>query len=56
MQQLDSESPLWDWCFEQLANDKGVHCEVESEGNRMQNICLRDTNYIQDLLRSDKFA
>lgn len=55
-QQLDGESPLWAWYWEPLANDKGVYCEVESEGSRRQSLGLRNTNYIQGLLRSDEFA
>lgn len=30
-----------------LAEDKGVHCEVESEGSRKQNSALRNTNHIR---------
>ena len=55
-QQLDGESPLWAWQWEPLANDKGVYCEVESEESRRQSLGLRNTNYIQGLLRSDEFA
>ena len=47
---------LWDWQWEPLAKDKGVHCEVESEGSRRQSLGLRNTNYIQGLLKSDEFA
>ena len=30
-----------------LAEDKGVHCEVESEGSWKQNSALRNTNHIR---------
>lgn len=30
-----------------LAEDKGVHCEVESEGSFRQNSSLRNTNHIR---------
>ncbi|KAJ51587.1 hypothetical protein CTM_12555 [Clostridium tetanomorphum DSM 665] len=33
-------------CWEPLADGKGVHREVESEGSRRQNLGLRNTNYI----------
>ena len=55
-QQLDGESPLWAWEWEPLANDNGVHCEVESEGSRRQSLGLRNTNYIRGVLRSDESA
>ena len=55
-QQLDGESPLWAWYWEPLANDKGVYCEVESEGSRRQSLGLRNTNYIQGSLRWDESA
>ena len=55
-QQLDGESPLWAWSWEQLSKDKGVHGEVKSEGSHRQSLGLRKTNYIQGLLKSDEFA
>lgn len=33
-----------------LADGKGVHCEVESEGSLMQNSDLRNTNNIRHIL------
>jgi hypothetical protein len=33
-----------------LAEGKGVHCEVESEGSPMQNSDLRNTNKIRHIL------
>ena len=38
-----------------LADGKGVHCEVESEGSLMQNSDLRNTNNIRHILW-DEFA
>ncbi len=38
-----------------LADGKGVHCEVESEGSLMQNSDLRNTNDIRHILW-DEFA
>jgi hypothetical protein len=32
-----------------LAEDKGVHCEVESEGSRRQNSAPRNTNHIRHI-------
>ena len=38
-----------------LADGKGVHCEMESEGSLMQNSDLRNTNNIRHILW-DEFA
>ena len=36
--------------YQPLAEGKGVHCEVESEGSRKQNPELRNTNNIRHIL------
>ncbi|EHA6122608.1 hypothetical protein JL981_11705, partial [Staphylococcus pseudintermedius] len=41
---------------ELLAKDKGVHCEVESEGSRTQTLALTNRNIILRLCRMDESA
>ena len=46
-QQLYGKSSLWECYWQPLANDKDIHCDIESEGSQRQKLGLRDTNYIQ---------
>ena len=53
---LDGERPLQALQWELLAEGKGVHCEVESEGSRRQTLGPTNRNRIKGIYGTDESA